>query len=64
MQEINRAAALLGRKTQECNTRDKQELGTACLLDQTIRLLSSQTVSLPRWLSDVASAGLPALALA
>jgi hypothetical protein len=49
MQEINRAAALLGRKTQECNTPDKQELGAACRLDQTIRLLSSQTVLLPRW---------------
>src|ERR1700730_8104456 len=44
MQEINRAAALLGPKVQECNTRDKQELGAPCLLDQTIRLLSSQTV--------------------
>jgi hypothetical protein len=43
MLEINRAAALLGRKTQECNTRDKQELGTVCRLDQTIGLLSSQT---------------------
>jgi hypothetical protein len=63
MQEINRAAALLGRKTQECNTRDKQELGTACPLDQTIRLLSSQTLLLPRWSCDVAGAGLPAVAL-
>jgi hypothetical protein len=44
MQEINRAAALLGPKIQECNTRDKQELGAPCLLDQTIGLLSSQTV--------------------
>jgi hypothetical protein len=58
MQEINRAAALLGRKTQECNTRDKQELGTACPLDQTIRLLCSQTALLPRWSSDVVRAGL------
>jgi hypothetical protein len=63
MQEINRAAALLGPKTQECNTRHKQELGAPCLFDQTIRLLSSQTELLPRWSCDFASGGLPAPAL-
>jgi hypothetical protein len=47
MLEINRGVALLGPKTQECNTRDKQELGTSCRLDQTIGLLSSQTVLPP-----------------
>lgn len=54
MQEINRAAALLGPKIQECNTRDKQELGDACVLDQTIGLLSSQTLARHRWSSGVA----------
>jgi hypothetical protein len=61
MQEINRAAALLGPKTQECNTRDKQEHGAACLADQTIGLLSSQTESLFRWSRGSAEGGLPAL---
>jgi hypothetical protein len=60
MQEINRGVALLGPKTQECNTRDKQELGAACMLDQTIGLLSSQTVLPPRWSCGVAGGGLPA----
>jgi hypothetical protein len=60
MQEINRGVALLGPKTQECNTRDKQELGAACMLDQTIGLLSSQTVLPPRWWCGVAGGGLPA----
>jgi hypothetical protein len=54
MQEINRAAALLGPKIQECNTRDKQELGAACVLDHTIGLLSSQTLARHRWPSGVA----------
>ena len=54
MLEINRGVALLGPKTQECNTRDKQELGATCTLDQTIGLLSSQTVLLPRWWCGVA----------
>jgi hypothetical protein len=58
MQEINRAAALLGPKIQECNTRDKQELGAACPVDQTIGLLSSQTLGLPAWSCGLARGGL------
>lgn len=57
MQEINRAAALLGPKIQECNTRDKQELGAACPVDQTIGLLSSQTLGLPPWSRGIARGG-------
>jgi hypothetical protein len=45
MLEINRGVALLGPKTQECNTHDKQDLGPPRALDQTIGLLSGQT----RW---------------
>jgi hypothetical protein len=47
MLEINRGVALLGPKTQECNTRDKQELGASCRFDQTTGLLSSQTLCCP-----------------
>jgi hypothetical protein len=61
MQEINRDAALLGPKIQECNTRDKQELGPACAHDQTIGLLSSQTLLLPNRSFGVARDGLPAV---
>ena len=57
MQEINRAAALLGPKIQECNTRDKQELGAACPLDQTTGLLSSQTLRPSCWSWGVARDG-------
>jgi hypothetical protein len=57
MQEINRAAALLGPKIQECNTRDKQELGAACPVDQTIGLLTSQTLALPAWSCSTARRG-------
>jgi hypothetical protein len=48
MQEINRGVALLGPKTQECNTHDKQELVATCTIDDTIGLLRSQTVLLHR----------------
>ena len=57
MQEINRAAALLGPKTQECNTRDKQAIGAACVLDQITGLLSSQTLRLSCWSCGVARDG-------
>jgi hypothetical protein len=54
MQEINRGVAPLGPKTQECNTRDKQEPGASCTPDQTIGLLSSQTVLPPCWSFGIA----------
>ncbi len=57
MQEINRAAVLLGPKIQECNTRDKQERAAACRLDQTIGLLSSQTLRFPTRSRRVANGG-------
>jgi hypothetical protein len=40
MQEINRGVALLGTKTQECNTGDKRLLSPTCTVDRTIGLLS------------------------
>jgi hypothetical protein len=64
MLEINRDVALLGPKTQECNTRDKQVLGATCTVDDTIGLLSSQTVLPPRWSCGVARVLLPADGLA
>jgi hypothetical protein len=45
MLEINRGIALLGPKTQECNTHDKQHSAAAPALDQTTGLLHGQT----RW---------------
>jgi hypothetical protein len=58
--EINRGVALLGPNIQECNTHDSQEPSASRLVDDTIGLLCSQTVLLPRWSCGVEGGVLPA----
>jgi hypothetical protein len=40
MEEINRGVALLGPKTQECNTGDKRLLRPTCIFGRSVGLLS------------------------